>query len=128
MTEFAFMLLSVIVALAGIGLAYSWYFKPQEAPSRLAASYQTLYKASLNKWYWDELYDAVFVRPTLRFANRMWRVADEIIIDKVLVDGVAITTRITGEILKFFQTGRVQHYAMVMSLGIFFIVGGFFLF
>ena len=44
------------------------------------------------------------------------------------MDGIGVTTKIGGEILKFFQTGRVQHYAMVMSLGIFFIVGGYFLF
>ncbi|MBI5136295.1 MAG: NADH-quinone oxidoreductase subunit L [Nitrospirae bacterium] len=126
--EFALMALSMLVAVSGIWMAHRWYGRPSQAPSRLAAAYQTLYQGSLNKWYWDELYDAIFTRPTLRLANRMWRVADDIIIDKVLVDGVAITTRITGEILKFFQTGRVQHYAMVMSLGIFVIVGGFFLF
>jgi NADH-quinone oxidoreductase subunit L len=127
-TEFMLMLFSMLVAMSGIALAYKWYYKPTEAPGRLATAYQSLYKGSLNKWYWDELYDAVFVRPTLRVANRMWRVVDEIVIDKVMVDGVAITIRIGGEILKFFQTGRVQHYAMVMSLGIFVIVSGFFLF
>jgi len=122
------MLFSVLVALSGIALAYKWYYQPNAAPGRLATAYQGLYNGSLNKWYWDELYDKVFTRPTLRLADRMWRVADEIVIDKVMVDGVAITVRISGEILKFFQTGRVQHYAMVMSLGIFAIVAGFFLF
>jgi NADH-quinone oxidoreductase subunit L len=126
--ELALMLFSLLVAGSGIWLAYRWYYRPNEAPERVARSYGALYKGSLNKWYWDELYDAVFTRPTLRLADRLWRIADEIMIDKVMVDGVGITTRIGGEILKFFQTGRVQHYAMVMSLGIFFIVGGFFLF
>jgi NADH-quinone oxidoreductase subunit L len=126
--EVFMMLLSLAVAGAGIWMAYRWYYRPNEAPGKLATAYRGLYQGSLNKWYWDELYDAVFTRPTLRFADRLWRIADEIVIDKVLVDGVGITTKIGGEILKFFQTGRVQHYAMVMSIGIFFIVGGFFLF
>ncbi|MDH5526953.1 MAG: NADH-quinone oxidoreductase subunit L [Nitrospirota bacterium] len=126
--EFLLMAFSLAVAGSGIFMAYAWYYRPNEAPAKLAASYNGLYQGSLNKWYWDELYDAVFVRPTVKFAHGLWRVADEIVIDKVLVDGVAITTRIGGEILKFFQTGRVQHYAMVMSLGIFVILGGFFLF
>jgi len=126
--EMFLMLFSLAVAGAGIWLAYQWYYRPSPVPARVAESYKGLHAGSLNKWYWDELYDAVFTRPTLRLADRLWRIADEIVIDKVLVDGVGITTKIGGEILKFFQTGRVQHYAMVMSLGIFFIVGGFFLF
>ncbi|MFQ5508144.1 MAG: NADH-quinone oxidoreductase subunit L [Leptospirillia bacterium] len=126
-TEIMLMLFSLLVAGSGIYMAYLWYHKKNEAPSRLAVAYAGLHKASLNKWYWDELYDAVFVKPTVRFADRLWRIADEIVIDKVMVDGVAITTRIIGEILKFFQTGRVQHYAMIMSLGIFVIISGFFL-
>jgi NADH-quinone oxidoreductase subunit L len=126
--ELLLMLFSLGVAGAGVWLAYRWYYVPSPVPARVAEAYQGLYKGSLNKWYWDELYDKVFTQPTLRIADRMWRIADEIVIDKVLVDGVGITTKIGGEILKFFQTGRVQHYAMVMSLGIFFIVGGFFLF
>ena len=125
--EMLLMALSLAVAAAGIYMAYLWYYRPNPAPAQLAATYQVLYQGSLNKWYWDELYDMVFVRPTMRLAHGMWRVADEIVIDKVLVDGVAITTRIGGEILKFFQTGRVQHYAMVMSLGICVIFIGFFL-
>ena len=124
--ELLLMLFSVLVALSGIWLAHRWYYRPNQAPARLAASYGGLYKGSLNKWYWDELYDATIVRPTRVVAHRMWKVADEIIIDKVLVDGVAITTRILGEIVKFFQTGRVQHYALVMAMGIFFIVAAFF--
>jgi NADH-quinone oxidoreductase subunit L len=126
--EFLLMGFSLLVAAAGVFTAYKLYYRKSEVPAKIAHSYQGLYQASLNKWYWDELYDAVFVRPTLKIADGLWRIADEIIIDKVLVDGVAITTRVGGEVLKFFQTGRVQHYAMVMSLGIFVIVGGFFLF
>jgi len=126
--EVLLMIFSLAVAGAGIWLAYKWYYRSSPVPAKVAESYQGLYKGSLNKWYWDELYDAVFTRPTLRLADRMWRIVDEIVIDKVLVDGIGVTTKIGGEILKFFQTGRVQHYAMVMSLGIFFIVGGYFLF
>jgi NADH-quinone oxidoreductase subunit L len=126
--EVLLMIFSLAVAGAGIWLAYQWYYRASPVPARVAQSYKGLYQGSLNKWYWDELYDAVFTKPTLRIADRLWRIADEIVIDKVLVDGVGVTTKIGGEILKFFQTGRVQHYAMVMSLGIFFIVGGYFLF
>ena len=125
--EYLLMALSLAVAGAGVYVAYLLYYKKSDVPARVAKTYQGLYNGSLNKWYWDELYHSMFTRPTLAVARRMWQVVDDVIIDRIMVDGVAITTRIGGEILKFFQTGRVQHYAMVMSIGIFVIVSAFFL-
>ena len=60
-TEYLLMLLSVAIAAAGIWLAYKWYIKQPEVPGRIAANFSGLYRVLYNKYYVDQIYDALFV-------------------------------------------------------------------
>jgi NADH-quinone oxidoreductase subunit L len=120
--EYALMLVSVLVAAAGVGLAYLFYVRSPGLPARLAASAAGLYRLSLNKWYVDELYDKAFVRPTVNMANALWRHFDVLVIDGA-VNGVARVTQAWGGVLRVMQSGQLQHYALFMAIGAVLVVG-----
>jgi NAD(P)H-quinone oxidoreductase subunit 5 len=85
-------------------------------PGAIAARIQTLYEFSLNKWYLDDLYDRVFVRGCRRLARQVLEV------DYNVVDGVVNFTGfvavISGEGLKYFESGRAQFYALIVFLAV----------
>jgi NADH-quinone oxidoreductase subunit L len=120
--EYALMLVSVLVAAAGVWLAHLFYVKAPELPGRLAASAAGVYRLSLNKWYVDELYDTVFVRPTVAAAHALWRGIDVLVIDGA-VNGVARTMQAWGAVLRVMQSGQLQHYALFMAIGAVLVVG-----
>lgn len=113
--------ISVAVALAGWMTARYFYLTRPEVPERLAARAAALYRLSLNKWYVDEWYDRLFVRPTARLADRLWRRVDVQTIDEA-VNGVGGTTLAGARILRLIQSGQLQHYALVMMVGTFVIL------
>ena len=108
------------VGVAGISLAFRFYTGPQafERPRRLAERFATGYRVVLNKYYVDEIYDALVVRPIHRLAVFCWKVVDVIIIDTIFVNGSAFFTELTGDFLRFLQTGNVRNYALYVALGI----------
>jgi NADH-quinone oxidoreductase subunit L len=110
------MLISTGVAVAGWMTARYCYLQQPALPDRLAAQVSILYRGSLNKWYVDELYDRLFVRPTVRVAHRLWQGVDVRVIDGI-VNGVGWLTLLWGRTLRFLQSGQLQHYALVMALG-----------
>jgi NADH-quinone oxidoreductase subunit L len=112
---------SVAVSLAGWMTARYFYLTRPELPGRLATGMAALYRLSLNKWYVDELYDRLFVRPTTRLADRLWRTVDVQTIDEA-VNGVGGTTLAGARILRLLQSGQLQHYALVMMVGTFVIL------
>jgi NADH-quinone oxidoreductase subunit L len=120
--EYALMLVSVLVAAAGVWLAHLLYVRSPELPGRLAASAAGLYRLSLNKWYVDELYDKIFVRPTVQAALALWRWVDVLVIDGA-VNGVARVTQAWGSALRVMQSGQLQHYALFMAIGAVLVVG-----
>jgi len=91
-------------------------------PARVAAAAAGLYRLSFNKWYVDELYDAIIVRPTVALAHGLWRGVDVFIIDGA-VNGVGRVTQAWGTLLRVMQTGQLQHYALFMALGAVLMVG-----
>ncbi len=109
---------SVAVAAVGIALAWKWYAKDGgRAPARLAASFPGAYALLADKFRVDELYDAIFVRPFKALARFCWKVIDVLLIDGVLNAG-AFLVELTGDLLRFLQTGNVRNYALSFLLGV----------
>jgi NADH-quinone oxidoreductase subunit L len=87
-------------------------------PALTAKVFKPIYLFLLNKWYFDELYDFIFVRPTFWLGRVLWKQGDGAIIDRLGPDGIA--SRVlwtTGRIVKL-QTGYVYHYAFAMLIGV----------
>ena len=101
----------------------------RETPRRLAESIPVLYRFLLNKWYFDEIYDFIFVRPAFWIGRLFWKGGDGRIIDGIGPDGVAARViDITTQVVKL-QTGYVYHYAFAMLIGVaalitWYLVGG----
>ncbi len=110
--------LPVVTALAGILLAYLIYMWREGAAQRLAARLGPVYRLSLNKWYVDELYDAVFVRNSWRLGRLFSTTGDRKIIDGFGPDGVAGASLRTAGMLSRFQSGYLFQYAFVMMIGL----------
>jgi NADH-quinone oxidoreductase subunit L len=107
-----------VAMLIGLGLAWLFYIRRPDLPGRLAAQQRPLYLFLLNKWYIDELYDWLFVRPAVWAGRFLWRRGDGDVIDGSL-NGVALGivpffTRLAGRA----QSGYLFHYAFAMVLGI----------
>lgn len=106
-----------IAMLLGLGLAWLFYIFRPALPAITAKLFQPIYLFLYNKWYFDELYDYIFVRPTKWLANKLWRIGDQSIIDGV-VNGIADRSlEVTGK-LKTMQSGFVYHYAFAMMIGL----------
>lgn len=111
---------SVGVGLIGISLAILMYLQRKIDPSAIADKIKPLYKLSLNKWYFDEIYDAVFVRGSRRLARQVMEVDYRIVDGAVNLTGLA--TLLSGEGLKYFETGRAQFYALTIFAAVLGIV------
>src|ERR1700737_2959097 len=107
-------------AMMAIGFVVSWlfYIRRPYLPVELANQHRMLYQFLLNKWYFDELYDFFFVRPTKRLGRFLWKVGDGYIIDGFGPDGVsARVLDVTRNVVKL-QTGYLYHYAFAMLIGV----------
>ncbi len=108
----------ILMMMAGFGLAWVMYIYRPNMPVALAQQHDLVYQFLLNKWYIDEIYDFLFVRPTKWLARLLWRGGDGFIIDGFGPDGAARgVIRVTRRIVQL-QTGLVYHYAFVMLLGV----------
>jgi NADH-quinone oxidoreductase subunit L len=118
--EWGLVALSVGVAFAGILVARRFYSGAgaYSVPHRLAHRASFVHKLLLNKYWVDELYDRVVVRPLYLLCVFCWRVVDVVLIDTVIVNGSAFATELTGDFLRFVQTGNVRNYALSVALGI----------
>jgi NADH-quinone oxidoreductase subunit L len=122
--EVAFLGISVVVALAGIGLAYFMYVARPTLPVNLAKSLGPLYTLLSNKYYIDEIYMAVVVNPLKGLASWLARVFDARGIDG-LVNGIAAFFGWSGQTTRKVQTGSVRNYALSILLGVVVLVGYF---
>ncbi|MGH6934365.1 MAG: NADH-quinone oxidoreductase subunit L [Dongiaceae bacterium] len=112
----------LIVAVAGIALAYLMYIRQPNLPARLASRVQGLYRFLLNKWYFDELYERLFVRPANWLGYGFWKSGDGALIDGVGPDGIAAVTIDLARRAGRLQTGFVYHYAFAMLIGVFALI------
>jgi len=109
---------SVLVAVAGLLVGWSWYGRGQGAvPGRIAAAWPGLYALVAEKFRIDELYDVLFVRPFDALCRGLWKVVDVLIIDGVL-NASAFFVELAGDLLRFLQTGNVRNYALSLFLGL----------
>ncbi|ACK69975.1 proton-translocating NADH-quinone oxidoreductase, chain L [Gloeothece citriformis PCC 7424] len=103
---------SVGIALIGITLASFMYLYKKIDPAAIAEKVPSLYKLSLNKWYFDEIYDRLFIRGSRRLARQIMEVDYRVIDGAVNLTGLA--TIISGEGLKYLENGRAQFYALIV--------------
>ena len=124
-----FAVISTLVALAGIVVAYLAYIKrsPMFSPELWGQRFRGLYTFIYRKWMLDELYEAVIVHPSYLFSVFLWRIVDVNIIDAT-VNGVAGGVNSTSSRLRRVQTGFVANYALAIALGAVVIVGAYFIF
>ena len=109
--------------LAGIGVATVFFLKKPELADATAARFSGVHKLLLNKYYVDELYDAVIVQPIKRASSGvLWRGVDAGLIDGT-VNAVGLVVRGWSAVLRRLQTGSVRAYAMSLFLGVVVILG-----
>ncbi len=101
---------------AGLLVAFRLYLLDPTAAARLAGRFQGLYRLLLNKYWVDELYDAIAVRPFVRASNWLWQWVDDGVIDGA-VNGVGYTLVGGGAALRLVQSGQAQSYAFYTLLG-----------
>ena len=106
------------VAVIGIAIAYVLYVVDPRLPARLASQFRALYLFLLNKWYFDELYDWLFIRPAMMIGDGLWKSGDGAVIDGLGPDGVAAVTRDLARQASRMQTGYLYHYAFAMMIGL----------
>jgi NADH-quinone oxidoreductase subunit L len=111
-------LLPTLMMLIGLVIAYYMYMVDRAAPKALADANPMLYRFLLNKWYFDELYDFLFVRPAFRIGRALWKGGDGAIIDGFGPDGVSARVLDFARGAVRLQTGYVYHYAFAMLIGV----------
>jgi NADH-quinone oxidoreductase subunit L len=108
------------VVAGAIGLALAWwmYIGNPLLPGKVANGLRPLYLLSFNKWYFDEIYDAIFVRPARDLGTFLWRRIDAGFIDEFGPNGVAASTLAGTKRIVRLQSGYIYHYAFVMLIGV----------
>ena len=110
--------LPMAVGVLGIGSAFLFYVLRPEWPGLLATRARPVYLFLLNKWYFDELYDLLFVRSAKYLGRNLWKQGDGAVIDGIGPDGVAAATLSVARRAVRLQSGYVYHYAFAMLLGL----------
>ncbi|NQV44326.1 MAG: NADH-quinone oxidoreductase subunit L [Rhodospirillales bacterium] len=112
----------LVVGIIGISLAYVMYVKRTDIPGKLAHRFNGIYLFSLNKWYFDELYDRIFVRPAFYIGRNLWKVGDGSLIDGLGPDGISSVVQNLARRAAALQTGYLYHYAFAMLAGVVFLI------
>ena len=110
--------LPMAVGVLGIAGAYLFYILRPELPGLLATRARPVYLFLLNKWYFDELYDILFVRSAKYLGRNLWKQGDGAVIDGIGPDGIAAATLSVARRAVRLQSGYVYHYAFAMLLGL----------
>jgi NADH-quinone oxidoreductase subunit L len=107
-----------VMMIGGFLVAWYFYIRRPDVPKELARQQPLLYQFLLNKWYFDEIYDFLLVRPLLWLGRLLWKGGDGFIIDGLGPDGVsARVLDVTRNVIRL-QTGYLYHYAFAMLIGV----------
>jgi NADH-quinone oxidoreductase subunit L len=115
-------ILSLAIAASGVWLATRCYIWRPGEPDRWAARFPAVYRLLLNKYYVDELYDALFVEPVRRAAIWLWRWFDDPVVDGS-VNGIGALVQASSRLLRYAQTGYVMSYVLSFLVGVVFVLG-----
>jgi len=107
-----------VLTLIGFLIAYYYYIVRPEMPAQMAAKKGMLYTFLYNKWYFDELYDFLFVRPAQAFGRFLWKKGDGFVIDGFGPDGIAARVVDVTRGAVRLQSGYMYHYAFAMLIGV----------
>ncbi len=124
-TTVTFGVISTLAAVGGIFAAWLTYSRGSISAEAIGERYPALYRFLLNKWYIDEVYDGVIVRPLRAASMFLWRIVDIGVIDAA-VNGVAAGIGGISQRLRHVQTGFVANYALAIALGMVLLVGVYF--
>ncbi|MCF8468052.1 MAG: NADH-quinone oxidoreductase subunit L [Sneathiella sp.] len=108
----------LVVGIIGFALTYQMYIRRTDIPVQLAKTHSALYQFLLNKWYFDELYDVIFVRPAKAIGRFLWTIGDGKIIDGLGPDGISGRVLVLARRASQLQSGYMYHYAFAMLLGV----------
>src|SRR3954465_8391766 len=111
-------IIPTVMMAIGFLVAYQFYIRRPDIPVELARQQEPLYRFLLNKWYFDELYDLIFVRPALWLGRVLWKGGDGVIIDGLGPDGGSARGPARPRNGVRLQTGYLYHYAFAMLIGI----------
>ena len=117
--------LPLVVGVSGMALSWVMYIAMPTLPALFARLFRPLYLLSYNKWYFDEIYDLIFVRPAFYLGRNLWKMGDGAIIDGVGPDGVAGLTQRLSKRVSALQSGYVYHYAFAMLIGVVVFISGY---
>jgi NADH-quinone oxidoreductase subunit L len=106
------------VMIIGFLIALQAYIRNTDIPARFVGQWGILHNFFYNKWYFDEIYDVVFVRPSLWLGRLFWKRGDEKTIDRFGPDGAATAVRVGNVLTARLQSGYLYTYALVMLLGL----------
>ena len=111
------LVLGTAVGLAGIALAYVLWVKNPALPAQIRARFGAVHKVLVNKWYFDELIDAVVVRPTLWFGSFAQQTFERVFVNGLLVGGATGLARSASSAVRAAQTGFLRYYAALLVVG-----------
>ena len=112
-----FLLLTPILVLISIPIAFYLFVKNKSIPEQIVKINRPLYEFLVNKWYFDELYDYIIVKPSQKIGLFLWKVCDVKIIDGFGPDGISMLIKKISQKANNFQSGFIYQYAFVMLLG-----------
>jgi NADH-quinone oxidoreductase subunit L len=116
------MAVSACIGLTGVGLGYYFYVVNTALPKKFYDSFQAIHRILFNKYYVDEIYEALIVNPLKKTATFCWKIIDVMIVDGIILM-FARVSRFTGEVSRLFQTGSIQVYAVFILMGLIVTVG-----
>jgi NADH-quinone oxidoreductase subunit L len=107
-----------LMMVGGFLVAWQFYIRRPDIPEALARDHRVLYEFLLNKWYFDEIYDFLFVRPAMWLGRLFWKGGDGFVIDGFGPDGVSARVLDVTRNAMRLQTGYLYHYAFAMLIGV----------
>ncbi|ETW97092.1 MAG: hypothetical protein ETSY1_24005, partial [Candidatus Entotheonella factor] len=121
MIDVVLMVVSLAVAIVGWLMAYRFYVQSPQLPEQWAERWRGYYNLLVNKYYVDERYAAVFIKPVYALSQVLWRWVDDFVIDGI-VNLMGKIVELIGEGVRWFQTGNVRTYAVVLVAGTLYVL------